>query len=145
VSSRSIRCLGGPGILWAFLPRNQGAVIEQFESPSFWFFAQPTKGSAPHLETLGQRSRLLDSGQHDDRRKIAREQKVFVLSEEHEVVLNKALGNARIDRPARAYDVAADGRRFFLIESRPQALAPITEMHVVQSWFEELKRLVPTR
>jgi len=44
------------------------------------------------------------------------------------------------------YDVAADGRRFLLtLDKRaPTNLAP-AQMVLVQHWFEELKRLVPTK
>jgi serine/threonine-protein kinase len=42
----------------------------------------------------------------------------------------------------RNYDVSLDGQRFLMIQ-REQDLVP-TEIIVVQNWFEELKRLVPT-
>ena len=43
----------------------------------------------------------------------------------------------------RFYDIHPDGRRFLMFKgsSRP---APRTHLVVVQNWFEELKRLVPT-
>jgi hypothetical protein len=46
----------------------------------------------------------------------------------------------------RNYDVALDGRRFLLTVRRETttSLSP-TQMIYVQHWFEELKRLVPTR
>jgi len=46
----------------------------------------------------------------------------------------------------RGYDVARDGGRFLLTlgKDAPTNLAP-TQMIFVQHWFEELKRLVPTR
>jgi hypothetical protein len=46
----------------------------------------------------------------------------------------------------RNYDVAPDGRRFLMaIEKElPTSLAP-TQMILVQNWFDELKRLVPTK
>ena len=46
----------------------------------------------------------------------------------------------------RSYDVAPDGRQFLLTLGREAttALQP-TQMIFVQHWFEELKRLVPTR
>jgi serine/threonine-protein kinase len=47
---------------------------------------------------------------------------------------------AGIWRP-RAYDLAPDGQRFVMIESEGESTP--TEFHVVQNWFEELKRLVP--
>jgi hypothetical protein len=46
--------------------------------------------------------------------------------------------------PLRSYDVAPDGQRFLMIRDVSQPEEPITEIHVVLNWFEELKRLVPT-
>ncbi len=46
--------------------------------------------------------------------------------------------------PIRCWDISPDGKRFLMIkleEGRPQ---PVTEMILVQNWFEELKRLCPT-
>jgi serine/threonine-protein kinase len=43
----------------------------------------------------------------------------------------------------RNYDVSADGQRFVMIQKEEEP-AP-TELIVVLNWFEELKRLVPTR
>ena len=44
----------------------------------------------------------------------------------------------------RGYDVTADGRRFVMVQPREQASLPATEIVIVENWFEELKRLVPT-
>jgi Tol biopolymer transport system component len=46
----------------------------------------------------------------------------------------------------RSYDVASDGRRFLLAlrKEAPTNLPP-AQMVLVQHWFEELKRLVPTK
>ena len=46
----------------------------------------------------------------------------------------------------RSYDVASDGRRFLLALNMEAStnLAP-AQMIYVQHWFEELKRLVPTK
>jgi hypothetical protein len=46
--------------------------------------------------------------------------------------------------PARNYDVAPDGR-FIMGEEWTHPLQPVTEIRVVQNWFEELRRLVPVR
>jgi serine/threonine protein kinase/Tol biopolymer transport system component len=54
-------------------------------------------------------------------------------------------GRYEMNRPARAYDVSADGRQFLLIQSRERAPELITQMNVVQNWFEELKRRVPRK
>ena len=43
--------------------------------------------------------------------------------------------------PGHSYDVAPDGR--FLLLQGEQPLT-ITNLNVIQNWFEELKRLVPT-
>lgn len=41
------------------------------------------------------------------------------------------------------YDVSADGQRFLMIKQSEQGTA-VTQINVVQNWFEELKRRVPT-
>ena len=43
----------------------------------------------------------------------------------------------------RSYDVAPDGERFAIVRSSATDEAPV-ELIVVQNWFEELRRLVPT-
>jgi serine/threonine-protein kinase len=40
------------------------------------------------------------------------------------------------------YDISPDGERFLMI--REPETEPVTQLHVVFNWFEELKRLVPT-
>jgi serine/threonine-protein kinase len=46
----------------------------------------------------------------------------------------------------RSYDVAPDGRRFLLLlRKEPPPALPPAQMVLVQHWFEELKRLVPTK
>jgi hypothetical protein len=40
--------------------------------------------------------------------------------------------------------VSADGRRFLVIAQDPRRLEP-KHVNVVQGWFEELKRRVPSR
>ena len=40
------------------------------------------------------------------------------------------------------YDIAPDGQSFVMIQRSREK--PLTEIHVVLNWFEELKRLVPT-
>jgi len=47
---------------------------------------------------------------------------------------------------SRTYDVSPDGRKFLMIkEARPTGDAPPPQLVIVQSWLEELKRLVPTK
>jgi serine/threonine-protein kinase len=43
----------------------------------------------------------------------------------------------------RAFDIAPDGRRFLMIKNSDPTARPQASIVVVQSWFEELKRLVP--
>jgi len=46
----------------------------------------------------------------------------------------------------RTYDIARDGRRFLMIkEGSADGARPTNSIVVVQNWFEELKRLVPTQ
>ncbi len=46
---------------------------------------------------------------------------------------------------APQYDVSPDGQRFVMVKEASDAGdTPQTPIHVVQNWFEELKRLVPT-
>ena len=47
----------------------------------------------------------------------------------------------------RTYDVSPDGRRFLMIkpDAGEDSTAAPTSLVVVQNWFEELKRLVPTK
>jgi serine/threonine-protein kinase len=46
--------------------------------------------------------------------------------------------------PIRGYDLSSDGQRFLMVKLEQRKPAPVTEMTLVQNWFEELKRLVPT-
>jgi hypothetical protein len=45
----------------------------------------------------------------------------------------------------RRYDVSPDGKRFLMLEEGATDETPAPEIILVQNWFEELKRLVPTR
>ncbi len=48
--------------------------------------------------------------------------------------------------PGRTYDISPDGTRFLMIKegvASDDTSVP-TELILVQNWFEELKRLVPT-
>ena len=44
----------------------------------------------------------------------------------------------------RAWDLSPDGKRFLMVKNEERKPQPVTEMILVQNWFEELKRLVPT-
>jgi dipeptidyl aminopeptidase/acylaminoacyl peptidase len=46
--------------------------------------------------------------------------------------------------PIRAYDLSLDSERFLLVKTENWKPTPVTEMTLVQNWFEELRRLVPT-
>jgi serine/threonine protein kinase/Tol biopolymer transport system component len=54
-------------------------------------------------------------------------------------------GAYAMNRPARTYDVTADGEHFYLLELRDRPPDRITQLNVVQNWFEELRRLVPAK
>jgi len=45
----------------------------------------------------------------------------------------------------RAYDLAPDGQRFLMLKQAESSGQAFTGIVVVQNWFDELKRLVPTR
>ena len=45
------------------------------------------------------------------------------------------------DGPRAVYDVTPDGQKFLMIKLGEQS---VRELNVIQNWFEELKRLVPT-
>jgi serine/threonine-protein kinase len=45
--------------------------------------------------------------------------------------------------PVRAYDLSPDGQRFLMVKNEERESVPVTEMILVQNWFEELKRLEP--
>jgi serine/threonine-protein kinase len=45
--------------------------------------------------------------------------------------------------PVRSYDVSLDGQRFLMVKYEERESVPVTEMILVQNWFEELKRLEP--
>jgi predicted Ser/Thr protein kinase len=42
------------------------------------------------------------------------------------------------------WDISLDGQRFLMVKSDDRKATPVTEMILVQNWFEELKRLVPS-
>jgi hypothetical protein len=46
--------------------------------------------------------------------------------------------------PIRGYDLSLDGKRFLMVKFEQTKPTPVTEMMLVQNWFKELKRLVPT-
>jgi serine/threonine-protein kinase len=46
--------------------------------------------------------------------------------------------------PIRNWDISLDGQRFLMVKGEEPKLQPVTELILVQNWFEELKRLAPT-
>jgi len=58
-------------------------------------------------------------------------------------LLFKTPGSA-LGWPVRAWDISPDGRRFLMVKQEDRKPQPVTEMILVQNWFEELKRLCPT-
>jgi Tol biopolymer transport system component len=44
---------------------------------------------------------------------------------------------------AAAYDIHPDGTRFIMVTEDPNRPPAVRRIHIVQNWFEELKRLVP--
>jgi Tol biopolymer transport system component len=45
--------------------------------------------------------------------------------------------------PIRGWDLSLDGQRFLMVKLEEAKPTPVTEMVLVQNWFEELKRLAP--
>jgi len=54
-------------------------------------------------------------------------------------------GPFRVDGPFRGYDVTPDGQRFLMVRAVEQPPARITQMVLVQNWFQELKAKAPAR
>jgi serine/threonine-protein kinase len=46
--------------------------------------------------------------------------------------------------PIRCYDLSLDSQRFLMVKLDQRKPTPVTEMILVQNWFNELQRLVPT-
>ena len=44
----------------------------------------------------------------------------------------------------RDWDISPDGKRFRMVKLEERRPEPVTELILVQNWFEELKHLVPT-
>jgi hypothetical protein len=44
----------------------------------------------------------------------------------------------------RCWDTSLDDQRFLMVRRAERPLIPVTEFILVQNWFEELERLVPT-
>jgi hypothetical protein len=46
--------------------------------------------------------------------------------------------------PIRNWDITTDGQRFLLVGSIASTHKPVTALHIVLNWTEELKRLAPS-
>ena len=46
--------------------------------------------------------------------------------------------------PVRGWDMSLDGQKFLMVKYPERKPQPVTEMILVQNWFEELMRLAPT-
>jgi hypothetical protein len=46
--------------------------------------------------------------------------------------------------PIRAYDLSLDSQRFLMVKFENRKPTPVTEIVLIQNWFEELKRLLPS-
>ena len=46
--------------------------------------------------------------------------------------------------PLRCWDLSLDGQRFLMVKLEQRKPTPVTELTLVQNWFEELKRLLPS-
>lgn len=45
--------------------------------------------------------------------------------------------------PVRSWDISNDGQRLLMVKQEERKSKPVTEMILVQNWYEELKRLCP--
>ena len=43
----------------------------------------------------------------------------------------------------RSWDLSPDGRRFLMVKLEERMSQPVTEMILVQNWFEAVRHLVP--
>jgi hypothetical protein len=56
-----------------------------------------------------------------------------------EVLFEKAYVRSEYNSPYQYYDISLDGQRFLMIKEAGEG-----QINVVQNWFSELNRLVPT-
>jgi Tol biopolymer transport system component len=54
-------------------------------------------------------------------------------------------GPFRVDGPFRHYDVTPDGQRFLMVRAVDQPPTRVSQMVLVENWFEELKSRVPVK
>jgi hypothetical protein len=70
--------------------------------------------------------------------------KLFDVPYRRSEVVSGAFNSAGIAN-SPSYDVSPDGKRFLMIKEGSGADQRPPTIEVVQNWFEELKRLVPTK
>ena len=61
------------------------------------------------------------------------------------VLFERKAGEYDSTGPVRGWDATADGQRFLFVRVNESSDKPVTTMHVVLNWQEELKQRVPTR
>jgi hypothetical protein len=88
-------------------------------------------------DVRGRRRMMAVGFEPGDPARIARPRQLFEF-DPHELVGFSCI-------PVRCYDVAADGEQFYAMQVMTPPVQPVvTHVNLVQNWFEELKRLVPT-
>jgi eukaryotic-like serine/threonine-protein kinase len=54
-------------------------------------------------------------------------------------------GDFPVGEPSRTVDTSLDGKRFLMAKLGDRKAQPVTELILVQNWFEELQRLAPAK
>ncbi len=47
--------------------------------------------------------------------------------------------------PIRGYDLSLDGQRFLMVKDEQRKPTPVTELVLIQNWYEEVKRMLPVQ
>ena len=107
----------------------------------------PAFGFDP-LWTAGGRELLYRSGTKDGRQQFfsatIRSLSPFQFDAPR-LLFEKKPGEYDTTAPERSWHVSPDGKRFLLLRSVPTNDKPVTSLHVVLNWQEELKKRVPAR
>ena len=69
-------------------------------------------------------------------------EKGFSAGKPHLLLEPRGFGSTK---PAGNWDIWPDGRGFLAVKPGEPQSQPVTEMILIQNWFEELKRLVPAK
>jgi Tol biopolymer transport system component len=142
--------------LWhpAFSPDGRWMAYASNESGGYEVYVQPypgpgekirisTTGGAEPLWTPNGRELLYRSGTPENQQFFAaaiRSQSPFRVDAPR-LMFEANAGTYDSTAPDRAWDVSADGQRFLLSRRIPSTDKPVTVMHVVLNWSDELKRL----